>query len=54
MSDAVELAEVPQLFERWRAGGPLAGRSRSAALAAPRMHDRVASQYKPACARELA
>jgi integrase len=28
MSDAVELAEVPQLFERWLAGRPLADRSR--------------------------
>jgi len=28
MSDAVELAEVPQLFERWLAGRPLAERSR--------------------------
>ncbi len=27
MSDAVELAEVPQLFERWLAGRPLADRS---------------------------
>jgi site-specific recombinase XerD len=28
MSDPVELAEVPQLFERWLAGRPLADRSR--------------------------
>ena len=28
MSDAVELAEVPALFERWLAGRPLADRSR--------------------------
>ena len=28
MSDAVELAEVPQLFEGWLAGRPLADRSR--------------------------
>ncbi len=28
MSGAVELAEVPALFERWLAGRPLAGRSR--------------------------
>ncbi len=28
MSDAVELAEVPALFERWLAGRPLAERSR--------------------------
>lgn len=28
MSDAVELAEVPQLFEHWLAGRPLADRSR--------------------------
>ena len=28
MSDAVELAEVPELFERWLAGRPLADRSR--------------------------
>ena len=28
MSDAVELAEVPQLVERWLAGRPLADRSR--------------------------
>ena len=28
MSDVVELAEVPELFERWLAGRPLAERSR--------------------------
>lgn len=28
MSDALELADVPQLFERWLAGRPLADRSR--------------------------
>jgi hypothetical protein len=28
MSDVVELAEVPELFERWLAGRPLADRSR--------------------------
>lgn len=28
MSDTVELAEVPQRFERWLAGRPLADRSR--------------------------
>lgn len=28
MSDAVEFAEVPQLFERWLSGRPLADRSR--------------------------
>jgi hypothetical protein len=28
MSDAVELAEVPELFERWLVGRPLADRSR--------------------------
>jgi hypothetical protein len=28
MSDLVELAEVPELFERWLAGRPLAERSR--------------------------
>ena len=28
MNDAVELAEVPALFERWLAGRPLAERSR--------------------------
>jgi len=28
MSDDVELAEVPALFERWLAGRPLAERSR--------------------------
>jgi hypothetical protein len=28
MSDVVELAEVPDLFERWLAGRPLADRSR--------------------------
>jgi hypothetical protein len=30
MSDAVELPEVPELFERWLAGRPLAERSRRA------------------------
>jgi hypothetical protein len=29
MSDAVELGDVPQLFERWLAGRPLAQRSRA-------------------------
>ena len=28
MSDVVELVEVPELFERWLAGRPLADRSR--------------------------
>jgi hypothetical protein len=28
MSDVVELAKVPELFERWLAGRPLAERSR--------------------------
>jgi len=28
MSHAVELAQVPELFERWLAGRPLAERSR--------------------------
>jgi hypothetical protein len=28
MSDLVELTEVPELFERWLAGRPLAERSR--------------------------
>ena len=67
MSDAVELAEVPQLFERWLAGRPLADRSRQeyarnvrAVLGATRAskpgcerHQACVGEYRPECQRAL-